>query len=289
MNDFPATGTRPALPFTKMHGIGNDFMVLDCTREPVSLNAAQIRRMADRHFGVGFDQLLLVEPPDRPGVDFRYRIFNADGSEVGQCGNGARCFARFVRDRGLSRKDRIRVSTATGILELLITPQGAVVVSMGVPKLEPADIPFLAAENGNRHQVEVDGQCVELSIVSMGNPHAVLFVDDVGTAPVHALGSLLTAHPRFPERVNVGFAQLLSREAMRLRVFERGVGETLACGSGACAAVVAGRLEGWLDSRVTVHLPGGDLRIEWPDVRSPVLLEGPATPVYEGRWLWMQP
>ncbi len=286
MDDFQGVGTRPMLPFTKMHGTGNDFMVIDCTHEPFGLSPAQIRRMADRHFGVGFDQLLLVEAADRPDVDFRYRIFNADGTEAGQCGNGARCFARFVRDRGLCHKDCIRVRTTAGIIELHLTSYGAVVVDMGVPKLEPADIPFLATHAGHRHEVEVDGRRVELTVVGMGNPHAVLFVDAVDTAPVSSLGPSLTVHPRFPERVNVGFAQVVSRDVLRLRVFERGAGETLACGSGACAAVVAGRLGGLLDPRVTVQLPGGDVRIEWPDTSSPVLLEGSAIPVYEGRWLW---
>ena len=289
MDDFQGVGTRPMLSFTKMHGTGNDFMVIDCTHEPLCLSPAQIRRMADRHFGIGFDQLLLVEPPDCPDVDFRYRIFNADGTEVGQCGNGARCFARFVRDRGLCHKDCMRVRTTAGIIELHLTSYGAVVVDMGVPKLEPADVPFLATHGGYCHEVEVDGRRVELTVVGMGNPHAVLFVDAVDTAPVSSLGPSLTVHPRFPERVNVGFAQVVSRDVLRLRVFERGAGETLACGSGACAAVVAGCLRGLLDARVTVRLPGGDVRIEWADRGGPVLLEGSATPVYEGRWLWPPP
>ncbi|WP_154716768.1 diaminopimelate epimerase [Sterolibacterium denitrificans] len=287
MNPNP---NRTPLAFTKMHGLGNDFMVLDCTRAHLQLSDAQIRLLADRHFGVGFDQLLMVEPATRPDVDFRYRIFNADGSEVEQCGNGARCFARFVRDRGLSDKDLIRVETAAGVIELRLTPEGRVVVNMGVPKLLPAEIPFLADAPALLHRVEVnvDGgsEQVELAVVNMGNPHAVLFVESVDTAPVGRLGPLLESHPRFPARVNVGFMQVLARDRVKLRVFERGTGETLACGTGACAAVVAGRRRGLLDERVEVALPGGELRIEWPGENAPVLMAGPATRVYEGLWLW---
>lgn len=276
---------RP-LPFTKMHGIGNDFVVIDATRRPVHLSSAQIRLMADRHFGVGFDQLLMVERARDPDADFHYRIFNADGSEAGQCGNGARCLARFVRQRGLTRKDLIRVKTSAGVIELRITPADRVVVNMGVPKFLPDEIPFVADAPRELHLVEVDGEPHELAVVNMGNPHAVLFVDAIDTAPVGTLGPRLESHPRFPLRANIGFVQVLSRERVKLRVFERGAGETLACGSGACAAVVAGRRLGLLDAQVRVGLPGGELLIEWRDEGAPVLMEGPATRVYEGLWVW---
>lgn len=276
---------RP-LPFTKMHGIGNDFVVIDATRRPVHLSSAQIRSMADRHFGVGFDQLLMVERARDPDVDFHYRIFNADGSEAGQCGNGARCLARFVLERGLTRKDLIRVETTTGVIELRVTPEGRIVVNMGVPKFLPDEIPFVADAPRELHLVEVDGEPLELAVVNMGNPHAVLFVDAIDTAPVGTLGPRLESHPRFPLRANIGFVQVLSRERVKLRVFERGTGETLACGSGACAAVVAGRRLGLLDAQVSVGLPGGELLIEWRGEGAPVLMEGPATRVYEGLWVW---
>lgn len=271
------------LRFTKMHGLGNDFMVVDAITQPVTLKPHQIRRMADRHLGVGFDQLLLVEPPERPDVDFRYRIFNADGGEVEQCGNGARCFARFVLDQKLTRKRDIRVQTPTGILELRVTEPGLVRVDMGEPELAPAAIPFAADAQALTYSVDVDGQEYELGAVSMGNPHAVLRVEDVDQAPVDTLGPKLEGHPRFPARANVGFMQVVSPESIRLRVFERGVGETRACGSGACAAVVAGRLQGILAERVAVSLSGGELTITWPGEGAPVTMEGPATRVFEGQ------
>ncbi|MFO7788184.1 MAG: diaminopimelate epimerase [Halospina sp.] len=271
------------LRFTKMHGLGNDFMVVDAITQPVQLEASQIRQMADRHQGVGFDQLLMVEPPERPDVDFRYRIFNADGSEVEQCGNGARCFARFVRDQQLTRQHRIRVQTATGIMTLEVTKKGQVRVDMGVPELAPAAIPFAADEQAVTYPITVDGQELSISTVSMGNPHGVLVVDDVDTAPVESLGPLIEAHPRFPARANAGFMQVVAPDRIRLRVFERGVGETRACGSGACAAVVAGRLRGLLTERVTVELLGGPLTISWPGDGAAVTMEGPATRVFEGR------
>lgn len=274
------------LRFTKMHGLGNDFMVIDGVTQEVQLDQAQIRRLADRHFGVGFDQLLLVEPPGRPDVDFRYRIFNADGGEVEQCGNGARCFARFVREQGLTRKDIIDVETNTGLIQLSIKPDGAVRVDMGLPELDPAAIPFKAESRELSYAVETQGQTWTLSAVSMGNPHAVLVVDSVERAPVETLGPELESHPRFPARVNVGFMQVESPDRVRLRVFERGVGETRACGTGACAAVVAGRLRGLLDERVEVLLAGGSLIIEWPGEGHPVTMEGPATTVFEGQ-LWL--
>jgi len=270
------------LEFTKMHGLGNDFMVVDLVTQRVRLEPEQIRQLADRHFGIGFDQLLLVEPPDNPDVDFRYRIFNADGSEVSQCGNGARCFARFVRERRLTRKDVLRVQTASGIIELRIDDNGLVTVDMGAPHFVPADIPFVADADALTHTVEVAGQAVTLSVVSMGNPHAVLRVDDVGAAPVVTLGPALENHARFPERVNVGFMQIVDAHRIRLRVFERGTGETLACGTGACAAAVAGIRLGLLKSPVTVALPGGELEIHWAGAGQSVIMTGPATRVFDG-------
>ena len=278
----PSKNSRQ-LRFTKMHGLGNDFMVIDGVTQSVQLDADQIRRWADRHFGIGFDQLLLVEPPGRPDVDFRYRIFNSDGSEVEQCGNGARCFARFVREQGLTSKRVIDVETNTGLIKLSINRDGQVRVDMGVPRLEPAEVPFNADCRELSYAVEAAGQSWDLSAVSMGNPHAVLRVADVDRAPVETLGPVLESHPRFPARVNVGFMQVQSRDRIRLRVFERGVGETRACGTGACAAVVAGHLQGILDPRVEVQLPGGVLVIEWSGEGSAVMMEGPATTVYDGQ------
>jgi diaminopimelate epimerase len=270
------------LEFTKMHGLGNDFMVIDLVSQRVRLEPEQIRQLADRHFGVGFDQLLLVEPPGSPEVDFRYRIFNADGSEVAQCGNGARCFARFVRERRLTRKNRLRVETASGIIELDIDDRDRVTVDMGAPRFAPAEIPFEAAAEAGTYEVEVDGRRVDLSVLSMGNPHAVLLVDDVDSAPVATLGPALENHPRFPERVNVGFMQVLDPHHIRLRVFERGAGETLACGTGACAAAVAGIRRGLLASPVQVALPGGELEIRWAGGAAPVIMVGPTARVFDG-------
>jgi len=272
----------PKLHFTKMHGLGNDFMVVDAISQPFRLRPEMIRKLSDRNFGIGFDQLLVVEPPGLPDVDFRYRIFNSDGSEVEQCGNGARCFARFVRDRQLTNKRVIRVQTAGGVIELRVERNGRVTVDMGVPELNPPAIPFAADSRKTVYTVEVDGQTVELTAVSMGNPHGVLLVDDVKTAPVETLGPLLEKHPRFPSRANIGFLEIRDRGHARLRVFERGAGETLACGSGACAAVVAGRLRGLLDERVEVELDGGSLAIEWPGEGAAVMMEGPAATVFEG-------
>ena len=273
----------PLIRFTKMHGLGNDFMVVDAISQPFRIRPEVIRELADRNFGIGFDQLLLVEPPGLPDVDFRYRIFNADGSEVEQCGNGARCFARFVRDQRLTNKRIIRVQTAKGIIELRVSKDGMVMVNMGVPELNPPAIPFAAARRKDVYTVDVDGETVELSAVSMGNPHGVLLVEDVDKAPVATLGPRLERHPRFPARANIGFLQIVDRSHVRLRVFERGSGETLACGSGACAAVVAGRMRGLLDRKVEVTLRGGRLVIEWQGEGSPVMMEGPATSVYEGQ------
>ncbi|WP_097462044.1 diaminopimelate epimerase [Mangrovitalea sediminis] len=271
------------LRFTKMHGLGNDFIVIDGVTQPFRLQPEQIRQLGDRHFGIGFDQLLVVEPPGLPDVDFRYRIFNADGGEVEQCGNGARCFARFVRDQHLTNKRVLRVETRSGVIELKVTREGRVIVDMGVPRLEPAEVPFVADRRAVTYCVEDAGETFELSAISMGNPHGVLLVDDVDTAPVQTVGPRLEHHSRFPERANIGFMQVLSPQKVRLRVFERGVGETLACGTGACAAVVAGCLRGLLEGRVEVQLPGGSLWIEWRGEGAPVMMEGPASRVFEGQ------
>ncbi|MCW4150796.1 diaminopimelate epimerase [Halomonas sp. 18H] len=271
------------LHFTKMHGLGNDFMVVDLVTQRARLRDEQIRQLADRRFGIGFDQLLIVEPPRDPDMDFRYRIYNADGSEVENCGNGARCFARFVREQRLTHKHEIRVETAGGPLVLNVQHDGLVRVDMGQPRFNPAAVPFDAPGDQPLHDVEVDGETLQLGVVSMGNPHAVLQVDDVDTAPVARLGQLLEAHPRFPKRVNVGFMQVLSASEIRLRVFERGSGETLACGTGACAAVASGIRQGLLKSPVRVHLLGGELSVEWSSPESPLIMVGPATHVFDGR------
>jgi len=267
--------------FSKMHGLGNDFMVIDLISQQVALEPELIRGLANRNFGIGFDQLLLVEAPEQPDVDFKYRIFNADGSEVEQCGNGVRCFARFVHERGLTRKTRIRVSTKSGIVEPEINEQGWVRVNMGAPKFLPKEIPFVAEAPAPLYSVMVGSNPVEVDVVNMGNPHTVLVVADILTAPVETLGPLLESHARFPERVNVGFMQVLSRREVCLRVYERGTGETLACGTGACAAVVSGIRRGLLDPEVLVHLKGGDLTIAWQpgDV---VWMTGPTATVFEG-------
>ena len=271
------------LTFSKMHGLGNDFVVIDATSQPIELTMEQIRFLADRRLGVGCDQVLLVERPRQPEVDFTYRIFNADGGEVEQCGNGARCFARYVRDQGLTRKDHITVVTAAGVITLHIEADGQITVDMGMPIFEPADIPFAADAQAEAYALEVEATQVEVSVISMGNPHAVMRVEQVDKAPIASLGPRIESHARFPRRVNVGFMQVVDRQHIRLRVYERGVGETLACGSGACAAVVVGRQRGWLDDKVTVSLPGGNLKIQWPGEGQPVLMTGPAVSVFEGR------
>ncbi len=271
------------LRFTKMHGLGNDFVVLDLITQSVSLDAPLIRFLADRHRGIGCDQVLVVEPPTDPDMDFLYRIYNQDGSEAQQCGNGARCVAKFIRDRRLSAKRRLRVQTLGGPISMSCGKGNVVTVSMGIPRLAPPEIPFAAARQATVYTLEACGQPVEISAVSMGNPHAVLVVDEVETAPVATLGPVLEQHPDFPERTNVGFMQVLDRGEVRLRVFERGAGETMACGSGACAAVVAGRIRGLLDERVRVHLPGGFLQIEWRGEGDPLMMTGPATTVFEGQ------
>ena len=270
------------LKFSKMHGLGNDFVVLDGVRQQVSLTPAQLRFLADRNFGIGCDQILLVEKPTQPGVDFRYRIFNADGSEVEQCGNGARCFVRFVHDTGLTDKREIRVETQCGIIAPRLESDGMVTVDMGIPRFLPAEIPFLHDDDVVIYNLDVADETLEISVVSMGNPHAVQVVESVDGAPVGAHGPLIEKHERFPQRVNAGFMQILDRQAIKLRVYERGSGETLACGTGACAAVVTGIRRGLLDSPVKVTTRGGDLAIAWAGNDQPVLMTGPAVTVFSG-------
>ncbi len=270
------------LAFTKMQGLGNDFVMIDAVRQPIQLTEDQVRHLADRHFGVGCDQLLVVEPAQTPGVDFRYRIFNADGGEVEQCGNGARCFARFVFDQGLTDKREIRVETKKGIIAPRLEADGNVTVDMGVPVLNPADVPFVSDSDAYVQPLDVAGTSVAITAVSMGNPHAVQVVADVDTAPVAEQGPLIEHHPRFPARVNAGFLQVVDEHRVRLRVFERGAGETLACGTGACAAVVAGFLRGLVASPVAVETRGGELTIAWNGVGTPVLMTGPAVTVFSG-------
>ncbi|RQO78263.1 diaminopimelate epimerase [Aquitalea sp. FJL05] len=270
------------LKFSKMHGLGNDFMVIDGVRQTVSLDTDRIRQLGNRHFGIGFDQLLLVESPHAENNDFRYRIFNNDGSEVEQCGNGARCFAKFVCDQKLTNKKAIRVETAKGVIIPEYLGQNQSVVDMGVPRFRPLDIPFVAEGEAITYPLDIDNYSCDISVVSMGNPHAVQVVDSVDTAPVQQLGALIETHHRFPEKVNAGFMQIVSRHEIRLRVFERGAGETLACGTGACAAVVAGIRRGLLDAKVLVHTRGGDLQIEWHGEGQAVRMTGPAMTVFQG-------
>ena len=270
------------LKFTKMQGIGNDFVVVDAFSAPVSLTTAQIRFLADRHFGVGCDQLLMVEQPTLDNVDFRYRIFNADGGEVEQCGNGARCFVRFVHDKRLTDKAEIAVETASGIIYPKLEDNGQVTVNMGAPAFDPQQVPFIADAPALTYALDVAGQLVNIGIASMGNPHAVQIVDDVETAPVAKQGPIIEAHPRFPQRVNAGFMQIVSPHAIKLRVYERGSGETLACGTGACAAVVTGIRQGQLQSPVKVTTRGGELNISWSGGSSPVWMTGPAMTVFQG-------
>jgi diaminopimelate epimerase len=263
------------LKFTKMHGLGNDFVVFDGINQTVALTPEQCRRIADRHFGVGCDQILLVEKPTRSDVDFRYRIFNADGGEVEQCGNGARCFVRFVHDHGLTDKTAIRVETASGVIEPRLLDNGQVTVDMGAPRFAPADIPFAAEAETLTYPLKVGQHVINIAALSMGNPHAVLRVNDLDSAPVDILGAAIESHSRFPQRVNAGFMQVLTPHDIRLRVYERGTGETLACGTGACAAAVAGIRQGWLNSPVSVHTRGGDLVIAWAGNGHPVYMTGP--------------
>ena len=273
------------LRFTKMQGLGNDFVVLDGVRQRVDLTPAQLARLADRRFGVGCDQVLVVEAPTEPEADFRYRIFNADGGEVEQCGNGARCFVRFVRDQGLTDKRVLQVETAGGVISPELLDNGEVQVDMGVPRFAPTDIPFNSTSDAVIQSLDVDGEAVDITVVSMGNPHAVQCVADVGAAPVAVQGPKIERHPRFPNRVNAGYMQVVDRATIRLRVWERGVGETLACGTGACAAVVAGIRRGVLDADVRVVTCGGTLSVRWDGPGSPVLMTGPAESVFEGVWV----
>ncbi len=270
------------LRFSKMHGLGNDFVVLDGVRQALALTPAQLRHLGDRHFGVGCDQILLVEAPTQAGVDFRYRIFNADGGEVEQCGNGARCFVRFVHEQGLTDKREIRVETMKGIIGPRLEADGSVTVDMGVPEFAPERIPFISPVDDLVQPLMAGDEEVAVTAVSMGNPHAVQVVADIDRAPVERLGPLIERHPRFPQRVNAGFMQVLDRHAIRLRVYERGAGETLACGTGACAAVVAGIARGLLDSPVRVETRGGALSIAWRGPGTPVLMTGPAVTVFTG-------
>lgn len=271
------------IQFTKMHGLGNDFVVIDAINQDIDLSEEQVRFIADRHFGVGCDQLLLVEAAESDDVDFVYRIFNSDGGEVEQCGNGARCFAVFVREKGLSNKNPIVVETNTGVISLYIEKDGQVTVDMGVPELKPWAIPFNADTRLDEYALDVNGDVLKIGAVSMGNPHAVTIVDDVETTDVDELGAAIENHALFPNRVNAGFMQIVSDAHIRLRVFERGAGETLACGTGACAAMVVGHLQGHLADEVQVDLPGGSLQISWQGEASPVMMTGPATMVFEGK------
>ena len=268
--------------FTKMQGIGNDFIVIDGYSQSIQLSAAQIRQLADRHFGVGCDQLLLVEKPVNQAADFRYRIFNADGGEVEQCGNGARCFVRFVYEKKLTEKTLICVETANGLIYPKLEDNGLVTVNMGIPQFEPAQIPFITEAASLTYELNINHEKVEISVVSMGNPHAVQIVADIDIAPVKTQGALIENHQSFPQRVNAGFMQILSAHEIRLRVFERGTGETLACGTGACAAAVAGIRLNKILSPVTVLMQGGTLSISWEGNSSPVMMTGPAESVFDG-------
>lgn len=265
-----------------MHGLGNDFVVLDGVRQALTLSPAQLRHIGDRHFGVGCDQILLVERTEMPEADFRYRIFNADGGEVEQCGNGARCFVRFVHDQGLTEQNEIRVETLSGIISPRLEADGSVTVDMGAPLFAPENIPFLSQTDEVVQLLMIGDEEIEITAVSMGNPHAVQLVANIDTAPVASQGPLIESHPRFPQRVNAGFMEIVGRQTIRLRVYERGVGETLSCGTGACAAVVAGVARGLLDSPVRVTTHGGDLKIAWDGEGTTVLMNGPAVTVFSG-------
>jgi len=270
------------LHFTKMHGLGNDFVMIDAIRQDVTLDAERVRRLADRRIGVGCDQVLIVERSSRADIDFRYRIFNSDGGEVEQCGNGARCFVKFVRDQGLTDKREIAVETLSGVIVPRLEADGQVTVNMGVPRFEPQDVPFVATARQLVYDLDLDGQAVPVTVLSMGNPHAVQLVPDVERAPVTTQGPKIEHHPRFPKRVNAGYLQVVDRSHVRVRVWERGAGETLACGTGACAAVVTGRLRGALDDEVDVLVRGGTLKIVWQGEGEPVWMTGPAVRVFEG-------
>jgi diaminopimelate epimerase len=271
------------VPFTKMQGIGNDFMVVDAISQPVYLNQAQISQLAHRNFGVGFDQLLMIEAPQHPEADFHFRIFNADGSEAGHCGNGARAVAKYVRQKGLTWKRELRLSTNTATMSTVFEDNGLVTINMGKPRLEPEKVPLRFAEQADTYMIDAEGIRYKIGAVSMGNPHCVLHVNDIETAPVQKVGPILSQHSYFPAQANVGFMQVVDSSEIKLRVFERGVGETLACGTGACAAVVAGRLQNLLDEKVKVGLPGGNLWIRWAGKGRNVYMTGSAKVVFEGQ------
>ncbi|MFC1748789.1 diaminopimelate epimerase [Pseudomonadota bacterium] len=272
-----------AIDFSKMHGLGNDFVVIDAINQNINLSTEQIRFIADRNFGVGCDQLLLVERPSQAGVDFCYRIFNADGSEVEQCGNGVRCFARFVRDKGMSDKEEIAVETNSGIVYPRVEENGRVTVNMGVPDFVPGALPFKAEQHQESYVLDIGEAELTIGAVSMGNPHAVYQLEDINNGCVEKFGHAISTHVRFPQGVNAGFMQIIDRGHIKLRVHERGAGETLACGTGACAAVAIGRHWNMLDESVQVDLPGGTLLIRWLGEGEPVWMTGPATHVFEGR------
>jgi len=271
------------MKFTKMHGLGNDFVVIDAVTQNVRVTGSMVRRLANRTLGIGCDQVLVIEPPTEEDIDFNYRIFNQDGGEVEQCGNGARCLARYVYDRQLTGKNPILVKTKNRVMTMHLEANKLVRVDMGIPQLDPAQIPFQAEGPAARYDIDVAGETYQVAAVSMGNPHTLLQVDDVDTAPVETLGPALECHSRFPNRVNVGFMQIVDRNTIKLRVFERGVGETQACGSGACAAAVAAIQQELVDSSVTVQLSGGDLNIRWQGENKPLLMTGPAVSVFHGR------
>lgn len=274
------------LTFTKMHGLGNDFVVVNAIQQPFAVSGEQIQRLADRHFGVGFDQLLVIEASSEAQVDFHYRIFNADGGEVGQCGNGVRCVAHYLLDKGLTKKKQLALSAKAGVMLLEVESLDAIRVNMGKPILEPACIPLLGKERANQYVLDLFESEQVIMAVSMGNPHAIVLVNNIDQAPIDTLGKRIAKHPDFPEGVNVSFMQVKDRSCIALRVLERGTGETLACGTGACAAVVAGILNGILDTTVTVKLLGGDLSIHWLGLNHPVWMTGPAVSVFEGSMEW---
>lgn len=271
------------MKFTKMHGLGNDFVVIDAVTQNVRVTRSMVRRLANRTLGIGCDQVLVIEAPTEADIDFNYRIFNQDGGEVEQCGNGARCLARYVYDRQLTGKNPILVKTKNRVMTMHLEANKLVSVDMGIPQLDPAQIPFQAEQPAALYDIDVAGKTYQVAAVSMGNPHTLLQVDDVDTAPVETLGPELECHARFPNRVNVGFMQIVDRNTIKLRVFERGVGETKACGSGACAAAVAAIQQELVDSSVTVQLSGGDLNIQWQGENKPLLMTGPAVSVFHGR------
>ncbi len=271
------------LHFTKMHGLGNDFMVIDSVTQNITITSDRVRKWSDRHTGIGFDQLLIIAPPSHPDIDFSYRIFNADGSEVEQCGNGARCFAKFVRDKRLTSKKHIIVETASGIIELHVLTNNQIRVNMGKPRLQPTEIPLKVQQQATSYTLFVEQQSIEFSAVSMGNPHAVLRAENLELAPVTTLGPKIEHHPLFPNKVNVGFLEVLDRHHAKLRVWERGAGETQACGTGACAAAVTAIQNNWMDSPINIKLAGGTLTIEWDKNDSPVFMTGNAVTVYEGK------